>query len=86
MAAETRAKELDFKFMKDMNASTDCRNTMGTTLRFVANKCISSIVYLPLIYKAPADPTTIMSDMLKARAVTEATGQEYMVFTADQQL
>ena len=27
-----------------------------------------------------------MSDMLKARAVTETTGQEYVVFTADQQL
>ena len=26
-----------------------------------------------------------MSDMLKARAVTETTGQEYVVFTADQQ-
>ena len=42
------------------------------------------IVYLPL--KAPADPATIMSDMLNARAVTETTGQEYVVFTADEQL
>ena len=41
VAAETRAKEIDFQFTKDMNASTDCRNTMGTTLRFVANKGIS---------------------------------------------
>ena len=41
VAAETTAKELDFQFMKDMNASTDCRNTIGTTLRFVANKGIS---------------------------------------------
>ncbi len=46
----------------------------------------TSIVYLPLIDKAPADPATIMSGMLKARAVTEATGQEYVVFRADQQL
>ena len=27
-----------------------------------------------------------MSDMLKARTVTETTGKEYVVFTADQQL
>ena len=43
----------------------------------------TSIVYLPLIDKAPSDPATIMSAMLKARAVTETTGQEYVVFTAD---
>ena len=47
----------------------------------------TSIVYLPLINKAPADPATIMSAMLKARAaVTETTGKEYVVFTAVQKL
>ena len=44
------------------------------------------IVYLPLIDKAPADPATITSALLKAQAVTRATGQEYVIFTADQQL
>lgn len=43
-------------------------------------------MYLPLIDKSPADPATILSAMLKARAMTEATGQEYVIFTADQQL
>ena len=91
VAAETRAKELDFQFMKDMNASTDCPEYHGYNTKVCREqghilKRKTSIVYLPLIYKAPADPNTIMSDMLKARAVTETTGQEYVVFTADQQL
>ena len=91
MAAETRAKELDFQFMTDMNASTDCPEHHGYNTKVCREqghilKRKTSIIYLPLIYKAPADPATIMSDMLKARAVTEATVQEYMVFTADQQL
>ena len=46
----------------------------------------TQIVYLPLIDKAPADPATITSALLKAQAVTGATGQEYVIFTADQQL
>ena len=90
-AAETRAKDLDFQFMKDMNASTDCPEYHGYNTKVCREqghtlKRKTSIVYLPLTYKAPADPATIMSDMLKARAVTEATGEGYMVFTAAQQL
>ena len=91
VAAKTRAKELDFQFMRDMNASTDCPEYHGyntTVCREQGHilKRKTSIVYLSLIYKAPADPATIMSDMLKALAVTETTGQEYVVFTTDQQL
>ena len=91
VASETRAKELDFQFMKDMNASTDCPEYHGYNTKVCREqghilKRKTSIFYLPLIYKAPADPATIMSDMQKARAVTETTGQEYVVFTADQQL
>ena len=91
VAAETRAKELDFQIMKDMNALTDCPEYHGYNTKVCREqghilKRKTSIVYLPLIYQAPADPATIMSDMLKARDVTETTGQEYVLFTADQQL
>ena len=41
VASETRAKELDFQFMKDMNASTDCPEYHGYNTKFVANKGIS---------------------------------------------
>lgn len=46
----------------------------------------TKVVYLPLIDEAPADPATIMTSMLKAKALTEHSGQTYVVFTADQQL
>ena len=44
------------------------------------------MVYLPLIDTAPADPSTIKTAMLKAKRITESMGQEYVIFTADQQL
>ena len=77
--------------MKYMNASTDCPEYHGYNTKVCREqghilKRKTSIVYLSLIDKAPSDPATIMSAMLKARAVTETTGQEYVVFTADQQL
>jgi len=44
------------------------------------------VVYLPMINQPPADPSTMMAAMLKAKAVTQHIGQEFVVFTADQQL
>ena len=72
--------------MKDMNASTDSPEYHGYNTKVCREhghilKRKTSNVYLPLIYNAPADPATIMSDMLKARAVTETTGQEYMWYS-----
>ena len=74
-----------------MNASTDCPEYHGYNTKVcreqghILNRK-TSIVYLPLIDSATVDPATIMSAMQTARAVTETTGQEYVVFTADQQL
>ena len=53
VAAETRAKELDFQFMKDMNASTDCPEYHGYNNKVCREqghilKRKTSIVYLPL--------------------------------------
>ena len=46
----------------------------------------TKIIYLLLIDKAPADPATTMSSLLKAQSVTGATGEEYVILTVDQQL
>lgn len=35
---------------------------------------------------APADPSTMMTAMVKAQKISTELGQEYVVFTADQQL
>ena len=45
----------------------------------------TKVVYLPLI-DHPPDPATIMSALLKAKELSANVGQEYVIFTADQQL
>ena len=77
--------------MQDMNTLPSCPeyngyNTMVCREQGHMLRKKTQIVYLPLIDKAPADPATITSALLKAQAVTGATGQEYVIFTADQQL
>jgi hypothetical protein len=91
LVSNSRAAELDFQFMKDMTATPNCPEYNGYNTKVCLEqghmlKKKTNIVCLRLIDKAPADPTTIMSATLKARAVTEATGQAYVIFTADQQL
>ena len=86
-----RAAELGFQFMQDMNTLPSCPeyngyNTMVCREQGHMLRKKTQIVYLPLIDKAPADPATQTSDLLKAQAVTGATGQEYVIFTEDQQL
>ena len=44
------------------------------------------VVYLPMINQPPTDPSTMMAAMLRAKSVTENTGQKFVVITADQQL
>ncbi len=44
------------------------------------------IIYHPLIMAKPSDPSTVYTSMIKARTITAAAGQEYTLFTADQQL
>ncbi len=34
----------------------------------------------------PSDPSTVYTSMIKARTITSAAGQEYTLYTADQQL
>ena len=86
-----RAAELDFQFMQDMNTLPSCPeyngyNTMVCREQGHMLRKKTQIVYLPLIDKAPADPATITSALLKTQALIGATGQEYVIFTADQQL
>jgi hypothetical protein len=86
-----RAKELDFQFFKDIHGSDKCPEFNGYNTKLCREqghmlKPKTKVVYLPLIDRAPADPSTIMTSMLKAKQVTENTGQEYVIFTADQQL
>ena len=86
-----RAKEIDFKFFKAMNYSEDCPEYNGYNTRLCREQGHSvqpktRVVYLPMINQPPADPSTMMAAMLRAKSVTENTGQKFVVITADQQL
>ena len=46
----------------------------------------TKVVYLPLMNNSPSDPKTMMCSIMKAKRITSEAGQEYVVYTADQQL
>ena len=71
-----RAAELDFQFMQDMNTlpiypEYNGYNTMVCREQGHMLRKKTHIVYLPLIDKAPADPATITSALLKAHVMWE---------------
>ena len=67
-------------------------NPMATTQDYAENMAIlcspkTKIVYtMPLIDLPPADASTMLTVLTKAQGIAEAVGQEYVVFTCDQQL
>ena len=46
----------------------------------------TKVLYMPLLNHKPSDPSTMLTAMLKARKLSSAAGQEFTVFTVDQQL
>ena len=90
-ASRKLAAEKDFACFKNIPTSWDCPESGG----FNTKQCREQgrtlehkthIVYLPLIDKAPVDPSTIMTAMVKALHIFENVGQQYVVFTGNQQL
>ena len=89
--SQNRATGIDFQFLLDLYSSADCPEYNGYNTKLCREqghtlKPKTKVVYLPLIDKTPADPSTIMTAMAKAIQVTNNTGQRYVVFTADLQL
>ena len=80
-----------FSFFHDMATISDVPEYSGYNTR----KCkengqgkepSTTVLYIPLINRKPADPTTMLSAMLEAQKFTSETGQIITIFTADQQL
>ena len=59
---------------------------MGLILDALSPTPATTALYTPLIDMVPADPDTMMTAMCEAQRLTVKCGQEYTVFTADQQL
>lgn len=86
-----RAEERDFNFFQDILTHDKCPEFNGYNTKLCREQGHTlmpktKVVYLPLIDKPPADPDTMMTVMVKAQQVSDSVGQEYVVFTADQQL
>ena len=54
--------------------------------RDIIHRGKTKAVYLPLVDMVPPDPTTMLTVMTEAQKLTNAAGQQYTIFTNDQQL
>ena len=86
-----RSEENNFSFLHTVIEDDKCPEFNGYNTKICreqghAPKPKTNIVYLPLIDMPPADPSTMFTAMVKAQNISKEVGQEYVVFTCDQQL
>lgn len=87
----SRACEGDFSFMKSMatESNTPEFNGYNTKIARELGHAIhpsTQAMYLPLVDMTPAEPDTMLTAMVEVQRLTRLTGQEYTIFTNDQQL
>ena len=85
------SKVTNFKFIKDSLTKNDVPDYNGycTAEARIDGKPLlpqTKILYQPYIDEPPTDPSTILTAMEDAEQITQAAGQKYTIFTADQQL
>ncbi|MEM7297990.1 MAG: hypothetical protein AAF391_06960, partial [Bacteroidota bacterium] len=86
-----RSNEVDFTFIKESleNSKTPDYSGYNTKTAREAGQSVkpkTNILYRPLINKIPKEPSTILSAMIDVEEVSRNAGQEYSIFTCDQQL
>ena len=86
-----RAKAEDFRIIKMSLSDNSCSdfngfNTGETKRAGQAPKPKTRISFRELLDQTPSEPSTMLTAMVDAEKVTNATGQKITVFTADQQL
>ena len=86
-----RANGNDFHFLKLLRKDfeTPEYNDLNTKLARKADVRLhpfSHVTYMPLINMNPAEPDTMHTTMKFVKSQSEQAGQEYTVFTNDQQL
>lgn len=94
MYSKSYANDTDYCFLKGIMNSSEAQlipeyNGFNTRMireggRLIGSK--SRYWFKPLLNMRPADPSCIKTSMILAVRETEKTGQEYTIFTADQQL
>ena len=89
--SKTRADHHDFQFLQHVANSDRCPEFNGYNTKVCrdeghALQPKTKIVYMPLIDMPPAHHSTMFTVLLKAKEICNDLGQEYVVFTCDQQL
>ena len=87
----TRAREMDFLFLKEMSNSDNRPEFNGYNTQICRDqgqlpKFKTKAMYMPLINMTPSDPDSIMTALYQAQQITSQHGQENVLFTADLQL
>ena len=89
--AKQKAIHTNFEFLKDVISGENILefNGYNTKLYRLAGLSVSpryKALYMPLIYMPPADPSTMMTALVETIRLTSEAGQEFTIFTCDQQL
>ena len=80
-----KSRSDDFSFIKNCHASELSPDFKGYNCKQLRESGCS-LKPRPLIDKTPSDPSTILTVMHEAKRITVQAGQEFTVFTLDQQL
>lgn len=81
----------DFTFIMDVTGRNKCSeygryNTKRARESGRQSRTKTGIAYVPFLDMAPAEPDTIKTAMVRAQSLTSLAGQEWTIFTNDQQL
>ena len=87
----TRAREMDFMFLKEMSNDDNCPEFNGYYTQICSDqghspKLKTKAMYMSLIDMTPSDPDTIMTALRQAQKIRSDCGQDYVVFSGDLQL
>ena len=86
-----RSKDIDFRFFIEISSGIPTPEYSGFNTRLSREEGRSMLkattsMYTPLIDLKPSDPTTMLTAMTEAQRLTEESGQQFTIFTCDQQL
>jgi len=86
-----RAAAEDFEFLKAVTGKDPCPEYGGTNMtqareRGKQPEKKTTVLYTAFLDITPAEPDTMKTAMVQAQHITTLTGQEWTVFTCDQQL
>ena len=86
-----RSKECGFDFLAANLTSNNIPdfnsyNTREARMTGQSTKLKTNVVYRPLIYETPSDPTTVLTAIIVNERISNAAGEDLTILTSHQQL